>query len=202
MGDRVTAIDTPQEDKPVDRTPERPEAPESNEQTLSTSNQESPSSASDGFANRTKSLSETLLNNGLMPAMSESEVPATLAQAATLFDGQSIGVAADVGRSSGSSVSALLKVSGSDITPTMDIGNLHGQLTKAGWTSSEYKPGDALKNGDLLFTSLERSGRNVGVVGSDGKIYSHNMRSNQFEGRDNWSSKFVTVMRAPGSDKK
>ena len=167
---------------------------------LSITNQAPVPGSTDMFSNRVTELSTQMLENGLMPATSQSEVPSTLGKAAELFDRKNIGIAADGGRSSGSAVSALLRASGAEVSPTMDIGRLHAQLEASGWTASEYKQGDKLNPGDLVFTGLERPGRNVGIVGENGKIYSHNMRSNHFEGRDSWSSKFVTVMRPP-SDK-
>ncbi|MDZ4835995.1 MAG: hypothetical protein SGJ27_19635 [Candidatus Melainabacteria bacterium] len=175
-------------------------APESGE-SLSTTNQEKTVTFAESLDGRVKSISAQLGENGLMPAMSQAEVPSTLAKAVVLFDRQNIGVPADGGRSSGSAVSALLKASGADVSPTMDIGKLHGQLAAKGWESVEYKPGDILKPGDLLFTDLNPHRRNVGIVGENGKIYSHNITMNQFQGRENWTSKFVSVMRPPGSDK-
>ncbi len=133
-----------------------------------------------------------------MPALDQSEVPSTLARAAAALNGENLGVPEDRGLSSGTSVSMLLKASGAEITPTMDIGNLHGQLVDAGWKSIPYQPGDKLRPGDVVLTSLDPQGRNVGIVGEDATtIYSHNGRSGHFEGRTNWSSQFTTIMRAP-----
>jgi hypothetical protein len=141
-----------------------------------------------------------MLGNGLMPAMDQAGVPATVAKAAELFDGQNLGVRSDNGLSSATSVSTLLKASGAEIEPTMNIEHLANQLEKAGWQKADITSGEQPKPGDIVFTNTDRRpGRNVGIVGEDGKIYSHNFRTNNFEGRSNWSSKFVSVMRPPGS---
>lgn len=190
--------DKPSEKAVVEKSVETEQIPASEQ--LSITNQAPVPGTTDMFSTRVTALSTQMLENGLMPATSQSEVPSTLGKAAELFDRKNIGIAADGGRSSGTAVSALLRASGAEVSPTMDIGRLHAQLEAAGWKTSEYKPGDKLNPGDLVFTGLERPGRNVGIVGENGKIYSHNMRTNHFEGRDSWSSKFVKVMRAP-SDK-
>jgi hypothetical protein len=44
---------------------------------------------------------------------------------------------------------------------------------------------------------MDPVGRNVGIVGDDGKIYSHNFGRKEFVGQEKWTSKFTTVMR-PG----
>lgn len=157
------------------------------------------SSATDAanFTSRLAEINRRFLHNDLLPAPDNSEIPSTLARAATLFDGQDIGVQSDGGCSSGSAVSLLLKASGADIRPSMDISDLNKQLQTSGWQASDYTAGDELVPGDLLFTSMAPHGRNVGIVGADGRVYSHNLMTGRFEGRMDWSSKFTTVLRAP-----
>lgn len=146
-----------------------------------------------------KGVSNLLLDKGIMPAMHESGVPEVLANAAEAVADRRLGLAGDMGRSSGSTVSTLLRASGADVDQTMDIGKLNGQLqdaNRANWKEHDYKPGDPLNPGDVLFTSMERQGRNVGIVGQDGKtIYSHSLSQNKFMGSQNWNSKFIKVMR-------
>lgn len=151
------------------------------------------------FAPRLNQINNVMTEHDLMPALDPSHLPPTLADAAMLFNGKDLGIPEDGGRSSGSAVSMLLKASGAEVKPTMDIGVLHDQLKSAGWHSFAYKAGDQLNPGDLLFTSLDRQGRNVGIVGSDGQIYSFNGRSRQFEGRNDWSSNFIEIVRAPAT---
>jgi hypothetical protein len=191
--------DKPVEKPAVERPAEQTEQLQNSEQ-LSITNQTPTNTVAEGFNNRVTSMSAQMVDSGLMPAVKQSDVTSTAAKAAELFDGKNIGISSDGGRSSGSSISALLKASGADITPTMNIQNLHAQLKDLGWESTELKGVEQLKPGDLVFTGMEPHGRNVGIVGENGKIYSHSMRSNQFEGRTNWSSNFVTVLRPP-SDK-
>ncbi|MBI5171505.1 MAG: hypothetical protein SFV17_14405 [Candidatus Obscuribacter sp.] len=144
-----------------------------------------------------KNVSSQLVEKGIMPAMSSNDIPQTLAQAAKAMEGNNLGIPADHGLSSASSVSTLLKAVGADVRQTMAIPDLHKQLADRNWQESEYKADTKLRPGDLLFTSMDPNGRNVGVVGEDGKIYSHNFRVGKFVGREQWNSKFVSVMRAP-----
>ncbi|HEY9788096.1 MAG TPA: hypothetical protein V6D17_22095 [Candidatus Obscuribacterales bacterium] len=149
------------------------------------------------FDSRLNDINTRMVWSDLMPALNSAELPSTLAKAVMLFNGKDLGIAQDQGRSSGSAVSLLLKASGADVEPTMDIGNLHKQLEAAGWQERDYEPGDRLQPGDLLFTSMDKHGRNVAIVGEDGLMYSHNRTSGRLEGRDKWSSKFSSVMRLP-----
>ena len=141
------------------------------------------------------SLSETLLNKGLMPALDKNDIPATLVEAANLMKGSNIGLPSDGKMSSGTSISRLLQAVGADVRLTPFIPDLKNQLEKQGWESFDLKDKAQLKPGDIVFTSMEPRGRNAGIVGKDGIIFSHNGMSNRFEGRTNWSSHFVTVMR-------
>lgn len=147
-----------------------------------------------------QSLSNELMAEGVMPAMDSKDLPETLARAASLMNNKDLGVASDRGLSSGTAVSRLLMHAGENLQQTAFIPNLKAQLEKNGWTSQTFSGDKAdLKPGDLVFTNTEQSqGRNVGIVGVDGKIYSHNFRTKTFQGHDNWTSKFVTVMRKNG----
>lgn len=141
-----------------------------------------------------QALSDALLAKGIMPALDEKDISQTLAKAAKAMAGNDLGVASDGGKSSGTSISRLLQAVGADIKQTGLIPDLKAQLEKLGWESIPM--GGPLKPGDLVFTSMDPMYRNVGVVGEDGrKIYSHNFRSHSFEGRENWTSRFTTIMR-------
>lgn len=156
-----------------------------------------PSGSSDQRFLTKQGLSNELMSEGIVPAMDKKDVPDTLARAAALMKNRDLGVATDHNLSSGTAVSRLLQYSGAEVQQTPSIQNLKAQLDAKGWESQPYT-GDKsqLKPGDLLFTQTDSpQGRNVGIVGIDGKIYSHNFGSRTFQGRDNWSSKFVTVMR-------
>lgn len=142
-----------------------------------------------------QSLSAELLDNGLMPALDKKDIPSTLARAAEIMNGKNIGLPTDGNLSSGSSVSRLLQAVGADVRVAPNIPNLKNQLDKLGWDSFNLQDKESLKPGDILFTSMDPQGRNVGIVGDDGKIFSHNFTKKVFEGRDNWSSRFITVMR-------
>lgn len=142
-----------------------------------------------------QALANHLMGEGLLPALDPKDVPETAARAAALMVNKDLGVASDRNLSSGTAVSRLLQFAGAGIEQAAFIPNLKKQLEAKGWESQPYTSKDQLKPGDLLFTGMETQGRNVGIVGIDGKIYSHNFRSGTLQGRDNWSSKFVTVMR-------
>lgn len=186
-------------DKAVE-IPVSEKTPESG-QRLSVDNQEATKTGSADLSSRLGSINEQMLGNGMMPSMDQAGVPATVAKAAQLFDGQNLGVRSDNGLSSATAVSTLLRASGAEIAPTMNVENLANQLEKAGWQKVDITSGEQAKPGDIIFTNTDRRpGRNVGIVGEDGKIYSHNWRTKNFEGREQWSSKFVSVMRPP-SDK-
>ena len=145
-----------------------------------------------------KEVSGKLLESGIMPALDKSQLPAVIGEAATNLNHTNISIPGDNGLSSASAVSTVLKAAGANVEQTMNIADLHSQLAKQGWTETPYKPGDQLKPGDVLFTSMDPNRRNVGIVGTDGQtVYSHNFRDKQFVGLTNWSSQFVTVMRAP-----
>jgi hypothetical protein len=103
----------------------------------------------------------------------------------------------DGNKSSGTAVSRLLQASGLDIRVTPAIPDLKHQLEEKGFKASELQPGEKPKPGDVIFTSMDPVGRNVGIVGDDGKIYSHNFGRKEFVGQEKWTSKFTTVMR-PG----
>lgn len=156
-----------------------------------------PSSSGDQHFLTKQGLSNELMSEGIMPAMDKKEMPETLARAAAAMNNRDLGIATDRNLSSGTAVSRLLQYSGAEVQQTPSIQNLKAQLDAKGWESQPYS-GDKsqLKPGDLLFTQTDSpQGRNVGIVGIDGKIYSHNFGSKTLQGRDNWSSKFVTVMR-------
>lgn len=142
-----------------------------------------------------QSLSEKLLDKGFMPALDKKDFPVALAEAADLMKGHNIGLPSDGGKSSGTSISRLLQAAGADLQLTPFIPHLKAELEKLGWESFDLKDKSQLKPGDVVFTSMDPQGRNAGIVGKEGMIYSHNFRSQQFEGRTNWTSKFVTVMR-------
>lgn len=142
-----------------------------------------------------QSLANELMAEGVMPAMDSKDVPETLARAAALMNNKDLGVASDRNLSSGTAVSRLLQFAGAGVEQTAFIPNLKNQLEAKGWESQDFISKEQLKPGDILFTGMESQGRNVGIVGIDGKIYSHNFGSRSFQGRDNWNSKFVTVMR-------
>lgn len=156
-----------------------------------------PSASGDHRFLSKQGLSSELMSEGIVPAMDKKDVPDTLARAAAWMNNRDLGVATDRNLSSGTAVSRLLQYSGAEVQQTPSIQNLKAQLEAKGWESQTYT-GDKsqLKPGDLLFTQTDSpQGRNVGIVGIDGKIYSHNFRSRTLQGRDDWSSKFVTVMR-------
>ena len=147
-----------------------------------------------------KGVSDRMVNSGVMPATDPGDLAQTLGDAAVALNNTDIGFSGDGGRSSGAAVSTILRAAGGDIEQTANIQDLNAQLKERGWTSEEYKPGDALKPGDLLFTSMNPQGRNVGIVGADGRIYSHSHGEGVFTGHDRWTSRFSTVMRAPSRD--
>lgn len=145
-----------------------------------------------------QTLANELMGEGLMPALDRKDVPETLARAAVFMNNKDLGVASDRNMSSGTAVSRLLQFAGAGIEQSAFIPNLKQQLEAKGWESHPFTSKEQLKPGDLLFTSMDPQRRNVGVVGIDGKIYSHNFNSQSLQGRDNWSSKFTTVMRQKG----
>ncbi len=156
-----------------------------------------PSTSGDQRFLSKQGLSNELMSEGIIPAMDKKDVPDTLARAAAWMNNRDLGVSTDHNLSSGTAVSRLLQYSGAEVQQTPSIQNLKAQLVAKGWESQTFT-GDKsqLKPGDLLFTQTDSpQGRNVGIVGIDGKIYSHNFNSRTLQGRDNWSSKFVTVMR-------
>jgi len=194
MTERNSNSDKAAEIPVIEKTPE-------SGQRLSVDNQEATKAGSADLSSRLGSINEQMMGNGMMPSMDQAGVPATVAKAAQLFDGQNLGVRSDNGLSSATAVSSLLKASGAEIAPTMNVENLANQLEKAGWQKVDITSAEQAKPGDIIFTNTDRRpGRNVGIVGEDGKIYSHNFRTKNFEGREHWSSKFVSVMRPP-SDK-
>jgi len=142
-------------------------------------------------------LRNDLLDKGIMPALNTKDVPATVAQAAEAMANRDLGFPSDGNKSSGTAVSRLLQASGLDIPVTPAITELKKQLEDKGFKASELQPGEKPKAGDVIFTSMDPVGRNVGIVGDDGKIYSHNFGKKAFVGQEKWNSKFTTVMR-PG----
>ncbi|MBK7746532.1 MAG: hypothetical protein IPP57_23035 [Candidatus Obscuribacter sp.] len=142
-------------------------------------------------------LRNDLLDKGIMPALNAKDVPATAAQAAEAMANRDLGFPSDGNKSSGTAVSRLLQASGLDIRVTPAIPDLKHQLEEKGFKASELQPGEKPKPGDVIFTSMDPVGRNVGIVGDDGKIYSHNFGRKEFVGQEKWTSKFTTVMR-PG----
>lgn len=140
-------------------------------------------------------ISEELLNKGIMPALDRADIPSTLADAAKALAGKDLGLPSDQNRSSGTAVSRLLQAVGVDIKTTPYIPDLKEKLEQKGWKSLDLQDKSSLKPGDLVFTSMNPTGRNVGIVGENGTIFSHSYPQNKFVGSQNWSSKFVTVMR-------
>lgn len=151
-----------------------------------------------GATDTLKDVNNKLLDKGVLPALDAKDLPDTIANAAEALNNQKISIPADRGLSSASAVSTILKAAGADVKQTMNIADLHQQLLDKGWQEQPYNQGDPLKGGDLLVTSMNPQGRNIGIVGPDGKnVFSHNMRQDMFTGREKWNSKFISVMRAP-----
>ena len=141
-------------------------------------------------------LADELMTEGVPPALDRKDVPGTLARAAAIMNNRDLGIPSDRNMSSGTAISRLLQYAGAGIEQNGLIANVKQKLEAKGWESQPYTSKEQLKPGDLLFTDTDnRQGRNVGVVGIDGMIYSHNFRSGTLQGRTDWSSKFITVMR-------
>lgn len=140
-------------------------------------------------------LRKEMVAAGVFPATSEKDLPDTLARAAMSMAGKDLGFPSDGNKSSGTSVSRLLQASGLDINITPAIPDLHKQLADKGFKETKLQDGESLRAGDLVFTGMQPSGRNVGIVGTDGKIYSHHYGKGMFVGSEKWNSKFTSVMR-------
>ena len=148
-----------------------------------------------------KTVTAKMEESSIMPALDTSDLADTVGAVAQAMDQTDISLQGDRDLSSGSAVSTVLKASGAAVEQTMDIGILHDQLGKANWSETSVEDAGELKPGDLIFTGMERQGRNVGIVGTDGRVYSHNFRQDKFVGlnKDQWNSKWKTVMRPPQS---
>ncbi len=142
-----------------------------------------------------EALSDLLSEQGINPVADKNDIADTLAKAAVAFNNTDIGLPSDYNKSSGTAVSRLLEYVGAGVKQTGNIEILKQQLDKLGWESRTLGSADDLRPGDLLFTSMDPRGRNVGIVGSDNKIYSHSLPAHAFQGRSHWGSKFITVMR-------
>lgn len=189
--------DVPNIPEKVEATPS-PERVEASEATPLVNRLERPEPLAATGSGVLHAVNERNAENGIMPAFNNSEVPSTVADCAKVNAGENLGLPGDRGLSSASAVSTILKAAGVDIEQTMNIADLHKQMQDAGWQESKYTKGDELKPGDLLFTSMNPQGRNVGIVGPDGNVvYSHSIREGRFVGHSNWTSRFVSVMRAP-----
>lgn len=141
-------------------------------------------------------LRKEMMSAGVFPAASDKDLPDTLARAAMSMAGKDLGFPSDGNKSSGTAVSRLLQASGLDIDITPAIPALHKQLEDKGFKETKLQDGEKLRAGDVLFTSMDPVGRNVGIVGTDGKIYSHHFGKGVLVGQEKWNSKFASVMRS------
>lgn len=149
----------------------------------------------DPYSSYQRSLRNELADKGVLPALTNRDVPNTSAQAAVKLDHRNLGLPGDDNKSSATAVSRILQASGLDVSVTSNVPYLKKQLEDKGYMAIPISQAGKLRAGDIVMTSMNPAGRNVGIVGSDRQIYSHHGNKEQFTSQEKWNSKFVTVLR-------